>query len=248
MWKQIISLDLVNGSFCIVVVSGWMNGRIIRFFISLNSRLFSVIWCVVVFVVLLLSIVSSFDFRLVLIIRYSVIGKEIVFVVVSVVVNSIVVRLEQLMIVNMVLIKVFSMILLVSEVKIICILFVWVMGCMVWIISLRVNRISFRLIFICLSCLVWVCLWLRKKIILININNGDSYDRLKVNIFVISVVLMLVFSIIISVGIRFIKFWVINEVISMVVVLLFCISVVMLRFVQKVSGFFFMLLLRMVCR
>lgn len=133
--------------------------------------------------------------------------------------------------VNIVLISVFSRILLVSEVKIIWMLFVWVIGVMVCIINFSVSKISLRLILMWFSCLVCDCLCLRKKIMLIKISNGDSQDKLKVRICVISVVLIFVFSIMIRVGVRVIRFWVINEVISMVVVLLFCISVVMLIFV-----------------
>lgn len=135
------------------------------------------------------------------------------------------------MIVNIVLISVFSIMLFVSDVKMICMLLVWVIGVIVCIISFSVSRIRLSLILMWFSCLVWDCLCFKKKIMLIKISSGDSYERLKVRICVISVVFMLVFSIIIRVGVRVIRFWVINDVINKVVVLLFCISVVILIFV-----------------
>lgn len=179
--------------------------------------------------------------RLVLIIRYSVIFSEIILDVVRVVVSSMVVRLEQEIMVNNVLVSVLSMMLLVRLENSILMFLVWVIGLVVVMISWSVRMIRLRLMNIWLSWLRWVCLWLRKKIMLKKISNGESYDRLRVSICVISVVLILVLSMIVRVGVSVIRFWVMKEVVSRVVVLLFCIRVVMLMLVVNVSGCFFML-------
>lgn len=92
------------------------------------------------------------------------------------------------MIANTAPIKASSMISPVSEAKITCTPFARVMGCTARTISSRANRISPRPIPTRPSCPARVCLRPRKKITPININNGDSHDRSKVNTLAISAV------------------------------------------------------------
>lgn len=128
-----------------------------------------------------------------------------------------------------------------KELSSMCSVLVFIIGLDVIEISFSVIMISFRLIRMWLKCFMVLFLCDRCRIMLKKISSGDSYDKLSVNICVMMVVFMLVFSRIVSVDDMFISFCVIKVLMMVVVVLLFCIRYVMLMLVSSVENWFDML-------